>query len=89
MGAVPIPLRRLGGNDVVMVCPLPRGTVGQIVRLYGYVIVQVSEAIPPDDVDAIAQHCYGYHRYLCQAGTCSMARTLAPVPTVEVAAASA
>ena len=89
MGTVPIPLRRLGGSDVVMVCALPRGTIAQIVRLYEYVIVQVSDALRPDDVDGIAQHCYGYHRYLCQAGTCSMARALAPLPTVEAAAASA
>jgi hypothetical protein len=88
-GALPTPLRRLDGNGEVVVRVLPRGTAAQMVRLYGRLVIQVSDAIPAGDVAGIAEHCYSYHRYWCQAGTCTVARGVTPVPAVEVGAASA
>lgn len=88
-GALPTPLRRLDGNGAVVVCALPGGTAAQVVRLHGHLLIQVSTVVPTDEVDGVAEHCYGQHRSWCHASTCGVARALTPLPATMVGAASA
>jgi hypothetical protein len=88
-GAVPVPLRRLEGRGSVVVRALAEGTAAQIVDLLDVVRVQVSDAIPPDAVAGVAEHCYATHRRACRTSTCSVARAMVASPRAEVTSASA